>query len=63
MIPKRISPTEPEILLHEIEKLLKPIIRKASYVEYGVKSKPKTKIPTNQITLFYNGCEIKIEVK
>ena len=54
--------TESEILLHEIEQLLKPIIRKATYVEYGVKSKPETNIPANQITMNYKEFVIKIEV-
>ena len=54
--------TEQEMLLHEIEKLLKPIIRKSGYIEYSTMSK-STKEPATQLTMNYKGFVIKIEVK
>ena len=54
--------TEGEILLDEIEKLLKPIIRKSSYIEYGTMSK-SVKEAMDQLTMNYKGYIIKIQVK
>ena len=62
MIPNRISPTEREMLLHEIEKLLKPIIRKSKYVEYSTGSK-SIKEPSTQLTMNYKNYQIKVIVK
>ena len=60
--PNRIAPTEPETLLYEIEKLLKPIIRESKYVEYGTGSK-SIKEPSTQLTMNYKNYQIKVIVK
>jgi len=61
-MPNRIKRTEQEILLYEIEKLLKPIIRKAIYVEYSTGSK-SIKEPSTQLTMNYKNYQIKVIVK
>ena len=39
------------------------IRKRAKYVEYGVKSKPETNIPSTQITMNFKGFEVKVIVK
>ena len=58
-----IKQTESEKLLNEIEQLLNPIRKRAKYVEYGVKSKPETDIPSTQLTMNFKGFEVKVIVK
>ena len=60
--PNRVKPTEAEMLLHEIEELLKPIIKKSKYVEYGTGSK-SIKEPSTQFTINYKNYQIKVIVK
>ena len=57
----RVKPTEQEILLKEIERLLSPIRKNASYVEYGTGSK-SVKESQSQFTMNYNGFIIKVQI-
>ena len=56
-----IKQTESEKLLKEIEQLLNPIRKRATYIEYGTGSK-SIKEATDQLTMNYQGFKIKVQV-
>ena len=58
----RISDTEAEKLLKDIEQLLNPIRKRASHIAYGTGS-TSLKEPSTQFTMNYKGFEIKVIVK